>query len=76
MAITHLLLAQKTHEQGQKLNRERKIGCRESKQPASSIAASIKLQASQLHYCSEIFPGCYIVRENKERRKGCPELLT
>lgn len=26
MAITHLLLAQKTHERGQNLKRERKIG--------------------------------------------------
>lgn len=76
MTITHLLLAQKTHEQGQNLNRERKIGRRESKQPASSIAASIKLQASQLPYCSESLPGCYTVKENKERGKGCPELLT
>lgn len=45
MAVTHLLLAQKTHERGQNLERETERGERESKEPARSKPASIKLQA-------------------------------
>jgi len=44
-AITPVLLAQTTHEQGQNLKRKRERGDRESQQPAIPISAGIKLQA-------------------------------
>lgn len=45
MAITHLLLAQKTQERGQNPKRKRERGAGESKQPAGSMATDIKVQA-------------------------------
>lgn len=44
MSITHLLLVQRTHEQGQNPKRETEREDRESKKPAGSISANVKLQ--------------------------------